>query len=82
MDRSVYLTTPEDDVDPTGYGNTSATAAMWGFIEGYDPYSIAVLANTAATFTASERGPIGDFGSDTRKKVMNIVEKIVNYKKA
>jgi hypothetical protein len=28
------------------------------------------------------RGPIGDFGSDIREKAMNIVEKIVNYKKA
>ncbi|NLL91361.1 MAG: carbohydrate kinase family protein [Ruminococcaceae bacterium] len=80
--KSIHLTTPEDDVDPTGCGNTSAAAAMWGFIEGYDSYNIAVIANTAAAFTASKRGPIEDFGSATREKAMSIVEKTEKNKKA
>ena len=47
-------------IDPTGCGNVSTAAALYGYCEGIHPEVIAKLANISASFNLNQFGPIVD----------------------
>ena len=43
-------------VDPTGCGNNSTGAAMYAWVEGYDPAMVVAMANVSAGYNAAQHG--------------------------
>ncbi len=63
----VHVAPKEQEVDPTGCGNSSTGAAMWAFSEGFDPLMICVWGNVVAGFNAMQYGPRLDLTAETRR---------------
>ena len=56
----------ETSVDPTGCGNCSTGAAMYGFAEGCHPLLTAYLANVAAGVNARQYGPFPHYSDEVK----------------
>lgn len=59
-------------VDTTGCGNTSTSAALWAFSQGYNNYEIALIANISAAFNLLDFGPIKDLSNYTQNKALDL----------
>ena len=57
---------PEDEIDPTGCGNCSTAAALYGFAEGYGAEEIGAIASLAAAYNVMQYGPNPVFTAQTR----------------
>lgn len=69
---TVNLVPKEQEVDPTGCGNNSTAAALWGFCEGYNVYEIASIGNVAAAYNVQQYGPYPTFNDRTRKASLEL----------
>ena len=63
-------------VDPTGCGNCSTGAAMYAYMEGYDPKTVAAIASVAAGFNAAQYGPVAKITEETTALAWQLVEKL------
>ncbi len=61
-------------VDPTGCGNASTAAALFAFVEGWDPELIPRAGNIAAAFNLLQYGPYPDLGPETRQKAKSLLD--------
>lgn len=52
---------PGPVVDPTGCGNCSTGGALYGFVEGYDPIKVGVIANVASGQNIRQFGVVQNF---------------------
>jgi sugar/nucleoside kinase (ribokinase family) len=59
----------ENTVDPTGCGNCSTTAALYGYAEGLDPLETVAGASVAAAYNALQLGPYPAFSPAVQVKV-------------
>ena len=66
----------ETSVDPTGCGNCSTGASMYGFCEGYHPLFTANLANVAAGVNARQFGPFPHYSDDVKKWMRRKAEEL------
>jgi len=64
----------EQSVDPTGCGNCSTGAAMYGFCEGLHPLKTVILSNLAASLNALQFGPYPSFTSKLRLELLEQAE--------
>lgn len=71
----------EQEVDPTGCGNSSTAAAMWAWCEGYDPLMTAILAGVAAAYNVRQYGPWQDMSEEVRAEALALAEKIYSQHK-
>ncbi len=60
-------------IDPTGCGNVSTAAALYGYCEGLHPEVIAKLANISASFNLNQFGPIPN-----TKEVRDLAKALLN----
>ncbi len=67
---SIDITT---SFDPTGCGNCSTGASLYGFVEGYSPKEIAAIANIAAGFNVQQYGPYPKFTEADTKKAFELI---------
>ena len=74
---SVVIREPEDDVDPTGCGNSSTAACMWALTEGRSPLEACIIGNVTAGFNALQYGPPQDIIGNTRKRAKELVEELL-----
>lgn len=77
MDGKAYfapIVIGENDVDPTGCGNSSTAAALYAFTQGYDPLKIAVIANVTSSVNAQQFGPIKKLDKNQRENAWKSVE--------
>ncbi len=65
---------PDQEVDPTGCGNSSTAAAMWALCEGYDPLMTACLANAVAGYNVLQYGPIPVMNQRVKSGAMAFAE--------
>ncbi len=65
-------------VDTMGCGNCASAAALWARTEGYDPYSIVILANIAAAYSLRQYGPIPAalVTPELRKEAMELARRL------
>ncbi len=72
----ISLVPREEEIDPTGCGNSSTAAAMWALCEGYGPAETAAIAGVAAAYNVRQYGPwpdmSGDFCSRALKEALAI----------
>ncbi|MBQ8995316.1 MAG: hypothetical protein IJ091_05835 [Oscillospiraceae bacterium] len=66
----------DTSVDPTGCGNCSTGAAMYGFCEGCHPLLTAYLANVAAGVNARQYGPFPHYTEEIKKWMRETAEKL------
>lgn len=59
----------DKSVDPTGCGNCSTGAALFGWCEGFHPLKTAILANLAAGLNARQYGPFPKFTRELRAQL-------------
>lgn len=70
-ERGIHMITPRETyylppapsdriVDPTGCGNTSTGAALYGYAQGYDPLMVGILANVASAQNIRQYGIMPD----------------------
>lgn len=64
----------ETAVDPTGCGNCSTATAFYAFNEGYDPVTVGIMANVAASYNVKQYGPMLDMGPHVRQEAMDLVK--------
>ncbi len=64
------------ELDPTGCGNCSTAAAMYAFCEGYDPYTVAIYANIAASYNIRQNGVIPKFTPQMRAEAVMLAKKL------
>ncbi len=65
----------ETSVDPTGCGNCSTAAALYGFAEGFHPLKTALAAGLAAGLNAQQFGPFPKFTADIKQDLLDQVER-------
>ena len=76
-------TVPADqEIDPTGCGNTSTGAVMWAWFEGYDPLMTCVIGNVVASYNVRQYGPFLDMSEDIRKEMLAKAQEIYDERKA
>lgn len=68
----------EESVDPTGCGNCSTGAAMYGWCEGLHPLMTAVRANLASGLNAAQYGPYPLFTRELRQKLLADADAMFN----
>ncbi|MBR3005351.1 MAG: carbohydrate kinase family protein [Erysipelotrichaceae bacterium] len=66
----------EEEIDPTGCGNSSTGAVLWAWCEGYDPLMTCVIGNVVASYNVRQYGPYLDMSENRRKEMMKIAEEI------
>lgn len=71
----------EQEIDPTGCGNTSTAAAMWAYCEGFDLLKTCVVGNVAAAYNVRQYGPYPDMSQKTHDEMMAHVERIYRERK-
>ncbi len=69
----------EQEIDPTGCGNSSTAAAMWAYCEGYDPLMCCIIGNVIASYNVRQYGPYPDMSEKTQKETLELAQTI--YKK-
>ncbi len=67
---------PEQEIDPTGCGNSSTAAAMWAYCEGFDPLMTCVIGNVVASYNVRQYGPYPDMSRAAFDQMMAEAEKI------
>ncbi len=65
-------------VDPTGCGNSSTAASMYGWIKTKNPVMTAIIANISAGFNALGAGLIESFDKPQREKAIKLAIDIYN----
>lgn len=65
---SMTVRAPEDEIDPTGCGNCSTAAALYGYAEGYNAAQIGCMASLAAGYNVMQYGPTSVFTAQTREE--------------
>ena len=65
----------EQEIDPTGCGNSSTAAAMWAFCEGYSVKDIAAIGNAVAGYNCMQYGPYPDINPEMRKHLFEVAKK-------
>lgn len=65
---------PEKSVDPTGCGNCSTAAALYGYCENLHPLKTVILANLAASLNARQYGPYPHFTEELRASLFERAE--------
>ncbi len=73
---SVAVKTPEDEIDPTGCGNSSTATALVGFCEGEDPLMIAAMSAVTAGHMVLQNGPYPSYRDEDRARAREIAKKI------
>lgn len=63
-------------IDPTGCGNASTAAALYGWCENLPPKTTACLANISAAFNLLQYGPYPAVTPEIRKKAHDLLEKV------
>ena len=63
------------DVDPTGCGNSSTSAAFWAMCEGYSPLEASYIGAITASVNAGTEGIIQDLTPELRAKCFDILRK-------
>lgn len=76
---SVHLIPKEEEIDPTGCGNCSTAAALYGFVEGYAPDMVAAISNVAASYNVMQYGPYTTFDEKVRKEALIHAEKLSQF---
>ena len=72
----------DEEIDPTGCGNSSTAAAMWAFCEGYDPLMIGLIAGVAAAYNVRQYGPWPDMSEEVRAEALAFADRLAKqYKK-
>lgn len=66
--------------DPTGGGNSSSGAVLYGFTEGYDPVVCAKMGNLSAAMCIGQYGVPASIGEDKRKEALEQVLRCHNVK--
>ncbi len=66
---SVHIVCDDQEIDPTGCGNSSTAAAFWAFNEGYNGIEIPYWANIVAGYTVRQYGPYALINDETRKEI-------------
>lgn len=72
----------EEEVDPTGCGNSSTAAAMWAFVEGYDPIMIAFLSSVCSAYNVRQYGPWQDMSEEVKAEAIATAKKLADEYKA
>lgn len=81
-DHAYYLPpAPGPFVDPTGCGNTSTGAALYAYVEGYDPLMIGIVANVASAYNIRQFGVIQDFAAVRDAAMAQVKELYDQYRK-
>ena len=68
---------PSPAVDPTGCGNTTTAAAMYGWLRTKNPVMAAIMANISGGFNVRQRGMIPQFTQAMRRQAEMLA--IENY---
>lgn len=71
----------EQEIDPTGCGNTSTGAVMWAWFEGYDPLMTCIIGNVVASYNVRQYGPFLDMSEKTRNEMLAIAKDIYDKRK-
>lgn len=71
----------EEEIDPTGCGNSSTAAAMWAHCEGFDLLKTCIVGNVVAAYNVQQYGPYPDMREHTFREMMGHVERIYNSMK-
>ena len=89
-ERGAYAVTPDQAflvepapgpvIDPTGCGNTSTGAALYAYVEGYDPLMIVIIANVASSYNIRQFGVIPNF-AEVREDAIAQVNKLYDFYK-
>jgi len=66
----------EQEIDPTGCGNTSTGAVMWAWLEGKDPLMTCIIGNVVASYNVRQYGPYLDMSQKTRDEMFEICDKL------
>ncbi len=64
----------EESVDPTGCGNCSTAAALYGYCEGFHPLKTACYANVAAGVNARQFGPFPHYTKEVKEMMKREAE--------
>ena len=78
----ISLVPREQEIDPTGCGNTSTAAAMWAYCEGFDLLKTCIVGNVAAAYNVQQYGPYLDLSEKTHREMMAHVERIYQERKS
>ncbi len=71
----------EQELDPTGCGNSSTAAAMWACCEGYDPLMVCAIGNAVASYNVRQYGPYPDMSRDTFEDMIKTAESVCKAQK-
>ncbi|MBR2670980.1 MAG: hypothetical protein IKE27_02150 [Oscillospiraceae bacterium] len=74
---AVVIREPQDDIDPTGCGNSSTAACMWALTEGKSPLEACIIGNVTAGFNALQYGPPEDITGISRSSAMAMVPELL-----
>lgn len=72
----VSLVPREQEIDPTGCGNSSTAAAMWGYCETGDFLKSCIIGNVMAAYNVLQYGPYPNLTEQTHAQMMAHVERI------
>lgn len=64
----------EHDIDPTGCGNSSTSAAFYAFCEGHDPLMIGIMANVTSSMNAQQYGPMPVMDATLRERSLSMAK--------
>ena len=66
----------DEEPDPTGCGNSSTAAAMYGFAKGYHPVKCGYLGAVTAAYNVLQQGPYPLYTDEIRKQANELVDKL------
>ena len=72
----VHLVPKEEEVDPTGCGNSSTAAALWAFCEGMTTKEICAWGNIVAAHNVLQFGPTKVINQAKRDEAMAYLKKL------
>ncbi|MGI5888116.1 MAG: carbohydrate kinase family protein [Oscillospiraceae bacterium] len=67
----VNIVPHEQEIDPTGCGNSSTAAAAWAYFEGFDILMNGIWGNVVAGYNVQQYGPYPVIDDSTRKQAMD-----------
>lgn len=77
----ISLVSREQEIDPTGCGNSSTAAAMWGYCETGDILKSCIIGNVMAAYNVQQYGPYPNLTEQTHQEMMAHVERIYQEQK-
>ena len=72
----ISLVPHEQEIDPTGCGNSSTAAAMWAYCEGFDLLKSCIVGNVVAAYNVRQYGPYPNLLEEDHREMMAHVERI------